>query len=185
MAKRKAKKLTRAQAARIESRKFLLGKISREEAARMGQEALRRFLMKGGRITDVPGVVLPSGKMKVGDKVTIETKMRGKNVTIGHVITRVADGVAIGVPEYMERGAQTYRDRQKQYGDNYKNYGTMMQGLFPNGLTISSREDWNRLGIIHNCVTKLGRYCNNIHTGHQDSAHDLGVYAFMLRELTP
>lgn len=89
------------------------------------------------------------------------------------------------VPELLRDGATTYEERQKQYGENYKHYGEVMLGLFPNGLVIRDEGDWNRLGLIHNCVTKLGRYCNNITTGHKDSAHDLMVYAAMLEEMTP
>lgn len=88
------------------------------------------------------------------------------------------------VPEIMRDGAATYEARQKVYGDNYKNYGKVMMGLFPNGLTIDSEEAWIHLGSIHNCVTKLGRYCADIKKGHKDSAHDLSVYAAMLEETT-
>jgi hypothetical protein len=88
------------------------------------------------------------------------------------------------VPEILIDGADTYQERAKVYGPNYKNFGAVMRGLFPHGLTVKSEEDWVRLGLIQNCVTKLGRYCADISKGHADSAHDLMVYAAMLEEMT-
>lgn len=88
------------------------------------------------------------------------------------------------VPDLLREGAETYEARNKVYGDNYKEFGTIMTGLFPNGLTISRKEDWVRLGLIENCVTKLARYCHDISQGHNDSAHDLSVYAAMLEEMS-
>lgn len=89
------------------------------------------------------------------------------------------------VPQIMREGARTHESHHRVYGDNYKHYGKVMRGLFPNGLTIRDEADWVRLGLIHNCVTKMGRYCANLSRGHADSAHDLMVYAAMLREETP
>lgn len=91
------------------------------------------------------------------------------------------------VPEILREGADIFEERHKMYGDNYKNFGKIMSGLFPDGISIESG-DWDslmRLGLVLNCVTKLARYTNNIQTGHQDSAIDLSVYAAMLREVTP
>lgn len=88
------------------------------------------------------------------------------------------------VPLILEKAAATYRQRNKLYGDNYKHFGEVMKGLFPNGLTINSVGDWNRLGIIVMVVSKLGRYTNIFSKGHKDSAHDAAVYSAMLEELT-
>ena len=38
----------------------------------------------------------------------------------------------------------------------------------------------NRYGALSLIVTKLVRYCNKWDKPHQDSIHDLGVYAFIL-----
>jgi hypothetical protein len=88
------------------------------------------------------------------------------------------------VPDLLRQAAATYEERNKTYGDNYKHYGMVMIGLFPEGLKIKDEKDWVRLGLVHNCVTKLGRYCHDISRGHKDSAHDLSVYAAMLEEMT-
>jgi hypothetical protein len=83
----------------------------------------------------------------------------------------------------MERGAGTYRVRNKRYGNNYKRFGEIMMALFPNGLTINSVEHWNRMGVIHMIIAKMSRYVTDPKKGHLDSAHDMGVYSFMLEEL--
>lgn len=86
------------------------------------------------------------------------------------------------VPEIFEDNIKTYKERQATYGPTYRQYGQIMMGLFPKGVTVSDIETWNRLGVVQACVTKLARYCNNL--DHIDSAHDLSVYAAILEELT-
>ena len=89
------------------------------------------------------------------------------------------------VPEILRLAAETYEQRNKLYGDNYKRWGVIFNLLFPNGVKISSTEDANRLGVFVQCLSKMTRYAEGFETGgHQDSAHDLCVYAAMLEELT-
>lgn len=86
--------------------------------------------------------------------------------------------------DLMTIGAQTYRERNAAYGDNYKQHGFIMDALFPKGINLVTVQDHNRFGIITMLAAKLCRYCNNFEKGgHKDSIHDLGVYAFMLQEL--
>lgn len=89
------------------------------------------------------------------------------------------------VPELLRACATTYEERNKLYGDNYKKFGRVMEAMFPNGLTLNTTQDFNRYGIFVQCASKLMRYAENLNKGgHQDSAHDLSVYAAMLEELT-
>lgn len=89
------------------------------------------------------------------------------------------------VPELLRECAETYEQRNKLYGDNYKKFGRVMSAIFPNGLSLYTVEEFNRLGIFIQCLSKLTRYSENLtRGGHQDSAHDLSVYAAMLEELT-
>ena len=89
------------------------------------------------------------------------------------------------VPELLRACATTYEERNKLYGDNYKKFGRVMEAMFPQGLTLQTIQDFNRYGIFVQCVSKLMRYAENLNKGgHQDSAHDLSVYAAMLEELT-
>jgi hypothetical protein len=88
------------------------------------------------------------------------------------------------VPEILTEAAKTYAERNKVYGDNYKHFGSAMAAMFPNGLTVKSADDWNRLGILVQIVSKVTRYANSFENGHIDSAHDACVYSAMLEELT-
>jgi hypothetical protein len=89
------------------------------------------------------------------------------------------------VPEILRECAATYEERNKLYGDNYKKFGHVMKAIFPKGLWAYTPEEFNRLGIFVQCVSKLTRYAESLEKGgHKDSAHDLSVYAAMLEELT-
>jgi len=88
------------------------------------------------------------------------------------------------VPEMLREGADTYEERNKVYGDNYKRHGEVMHALFPEGVNLVTLEDHNRFGILTQMVAKLARYCQNWNVGgHEDSLHDLMVYTPMLQEL--
>jgi hypothetical protein len=89
------------------------------------------------------------------------------------------------VPALLRAAAKTFEERNALYGDNYKHFGHVMAATFPNGLTVADAESWNRLGLLVQTVSKMTRYAANFERGgHQDSAHDLCVYAAMLEELT-
>lgn len=88
------------------------------------------------------------------------------------------------VPEILTQAAQTYEERSRVYGNNYRQFGHAMAAMFPNGLTVKSPEEWNRLGIFIQVMSKVTRYANSFEAGHIDSAHDACVYAAMLEELT-
>lgn len=87
-------------------------------------------------------------------------------------------------PDFMEEGAETFRERNKLYGNSYHTHGNIMTALFPDGVELKTVADFNRFGIINMKAAKLVRYCNNFDAGgHADSIHDDGVYSFMLEEL--
>lgn len=88
------------------------------------------------------------------------------------------------VTNHLRECAKTYQERNKVYGDCYKNQGDVMKILFPKGLPVYSPEDWNRLGILMKIQDKLVRYSANFTDGgHDDSLHDISVYCIMLMEL--
>lgn len=88
--------------------------------------------------------------------------------------------------DILEDMAKTFRERNALYGNNYHHFGEMMVALFPRPLTISTEEEWNRLALLLQVQIKVSRYAQQFPTGgHQDSAHDAGVYSAMLEELTP
>ena len=88
--------------------------------------------------------------------------------------------------ECIEEALATFKQRNKQYGDNYLQHGQVMTALFPKGVQLETVEDWNRFGIVNMAVAKLTRYAQNwpkVSESTIDSVHDLGVYAFMLESL--
>jgi hypothetical protein len=86
-------------------------------------------------------------------------------------------------PDILEEAADTYRQRNALYGDNYLRFGRIMKEMFPD--TEITVDGFNRLGVFVQCLSKLTRYAENMNTGgHYDSALDLSVYAAMLAELT-
>lgn len=75
--------------------------------------------------------------------------------------------------------------RQGQYGSVYKDNGKIYAALFPNGLTLKTEADFQRMAMFMSCVGKIGRYARNMESGgHLDSAVDLVNYAAMLAECT-
>lgn len=80
--------------------------------------------------------------------------------------------------------AATYSDRNKEYGDAYKRHGEVMAALFPNPIALENATDHNRFALLTMVVGKLVRYSSNfIAGGHEDSLHDMAVYAAMLSEM--
>lgn len=88
------------------------------------------------------------------------------------------------VPERLTKAADTFKARQLVYGDTYKEFGSLLKALFPDGIYVGNESDMNRLGVLQMMLHKLKRYCNNFETGgHADSLQDLSVYSMMLQEL--
>ena len=78
--------------------------------------------------------------------------------------------------------ADTFRERNKVYGDNYKFVGKVMMGLFPNGVEIKSAKEFNRWHLFELIIIKLTRFANS-DLSHEDSIHDVAVYAAMIESL--
>ena len=78
--------------------------------------------------------------------------------------------------------ADTFRERNKVYGDNYLRVGQVMTALFPNGVTIVNPAQFNVWHLFELMVVKLTRFANSGLT-HEDSIHDLAVYAAMVESL--
>lgn len=90
-------------------------------------------------------------------------------------------------PDFLDAGAATFRQRNAIYGDTYLEFGRMCAAIFPDGIHVAKDdvEGFNRLGVFVQALSKIARYGANVNKGgHQDSAHDLMVYAAMLEEVT-
>lgn len=80
--------------------------------------------------------------------------------------------------------ATLFRERDKVHGSTFMEFGGVMAGLFPEGLTCRTEEEWTRLGVLIQIAHKLARYCTTVAAGtpgerHVDSLNDLSVYAQM------
>lgn len=87
-------------------------------------------------------------------------------------------------PDYLEGGAETFRERNRTYGNNYVSFGRVMKAMFPQGATLYTEDDWRRMGVLIQAASKMTRITANFQSGgHEDSTHDLMVYAAMLAEV--
>lgn len=83
----------------------------------------------------------------------------------------------------LEQASKTFKEKNKEYGENWREVGAVLKVLFPEGLKTESTDDFNRFQFITMIVGKLTRYTNNFDRGHQDSLRDLVVYTAMLESL--
>ena len=88
------------------------------------------------------------------------------------------------VASQLEKSAKIFRERGVVYGEAYKQHGSVMETLFPDGIELSSAHDMNRFAILSTIVAKIERYSHNFFSGgHEDSMTDISVYASMLNEI--
>ena len=88
------------------------------------------------------------------------------------------------VPDMLKEAARVYEERDKQYGENYFKTGGMLETLFPDGLKLETKDDFNRFAILVHLTNKLTRYASSFEAGgHEDSLVDLSVYAQILRKI--
>jgi hypothetical protein len=75
---------------------------------------------------------------------------------------------------------ETFAERNKEYGDNYKKVAPIMKILFPEGVGDLVFDDrWHLFELI---VVKLTRFATG-KLSHVDSIHDTAVYAAMIESL--
>lgn len=89
------------------------------------------------------------------------------------------------VERELNAAAMLYKQRNTVYKDSYKRIGHVLVGMFPDGLTLTTAEDFNRFVTLIQIAGKINRYANNFHKphGHVDSLRDNLVYTAMLLEL--
>lgn len=89
------------------------------------------------------------------------------------------------VEEMLAEAAKTYKMKNKDYGDSYRNFGKLMLLLFPDGVNLSSEKDFNKFGVFVQIANKFMRYSNLCNTGSvnfesiADTLKDMGIYSFM------
>ena len=89
-----------------------------------------------------------------------------------------------GPAESLRSAADLFESRNREYGESYKDFGSLMMEIFPEGITLKSSKDFSRYGIFNMMMSKIHRYSANWGKGgHSDSLDDLSVYSQMLKEL--
>lgn len=87
------------------------------------------------------------------------------------------------VPQALADLSKLYEERNALYRGNYLHFGTTLVGLFPEGITLKTAEEFNRFALFMQIIHKQSRYANAILTGgHADSLDDTSVYSQLLRE---
>ena len=84
--------------------------------------------------------------------------------------------------EILKDMAQTYADRQEQYGEAYLVIGKVMKMLYPDGIVLTTEDGFNKYHLFDQIVAKVCRYAGSGGT-HVDSIHDIAVYAAMLEDM--
>jgi hypothetical protein len=84
----------------------------------------------------------------------------------------------------LANAAKIYKSRNEEYGDAYKKFGNLVIALFPDGVVLKTKEDFDRWGVLTILLSKIQRYCANFNKGgHPDSLDDSMSYSAMLQEL--
>ncbi len=88
----------------------------------------------------------------------------------------------ISVPDLLTDMANTYRERNAVYGDNWRTVGTVMAALYPKGVVLHSADEFNKWHLFELIIVKLTRFVNS-QLNHADSIHDIAVYAAMIEAI--
>ena len=84
--------------------------------------------------------------------------------------------------DVLQGMADTYRERNKVYGDNFRNVGHVMAALHPRGAGLQTPADHELFHLWSLLIVKLTRFANSDLT-HIDSIHDAAVYAAMIEAI--
>lgn len=81
----------------------------------------------------------------------------------------------------LDEMADTFRQRNAVYGDNFRMVGKLMAVLFPNGVPKEVLHS-DQFHLFELKLVKLSRFAISNLT-HQDSIHDDGVYSAMIEAI--
>lgn len=86
------------------------------------------------------------------------------------------------VSERLKNLSEIFKERDKVYKDNYKNVGNVFSSMFPDGVFLRTKEEFNRFYLFMMVVHKLTRASKTFPLKlHADSLDDLSIYAQLLR----
>jgi len=81
----------------------------------------------------------------------------------------------------LEEMAETFRQRNIKYKDNWEQVGHMFVTLFPEGITLKTYDDFVKFHFLGWVMGKFSRWVNSGLDGSDDSLHDAGVYIAMIQ----
>lgn len=81
--------------------------------------------------------------------------------------------------DILEQMANTFRERNAVYGDNYKMVGKLMEILHPDGVVLRTAADHDVFHLWSLVIVKLSRFAIS-GLKHVDSIHDQSVYGAMI-----
>ena len=86
--------------------------------------------------------------------------------------------------DILKKNTKIVEEKGKQYGNTYHLFGTVMDALFPNGITILGIKEQERFGVFFMLVHKLIRISKKLFDNVSlDSLTDLSNYAAMLEKI--
>ncbi len=90
---------------------------------------------------------------------------------------QTAPASTVTAADILQEMANTFRERNAVYGDNFKMVAKLVAVLFPKGVPseLVTQDQWH---LFELALVKLSRYAISNLT-HKDSVRDLGVYAAM------
>lgn len=81
--------------------------------------------------------------------------------------------------ETLTHMAETFRERNSTYGDNWITVGDVFVAMFPEGLELQTEADFIAFHWLSWIIGKLTRFVNS-NMKSLDSLHDVAVYCAML-----
>ena len=75
----------------------------------------------------------------------------------------------------------TFKERNQMYGDSFQSVGEIIKILFPDGVKLSSVEEFRKFSAFNFIVVKIIRFAP--YMDHTDSIHDVGVYCAILESM--
>lgn len=85
--------------------------------------------------------------------------------------------------DVLNKAIQTNASHYTKYGDSYLKVGKVMEILFPDGVTLKTKEDFTRFHLLEWLVGKICRYVyfwEDVKYADSDSIFDASVYAAMI-----
>ena len=150
------------------------------------QDVVDMYISEGiasAMVLDVNGLHPPGPKSKVVGEPTSEREwpMNAADALLMDAICELPNQNQ-NAGDILEAAGKTFRERNAVYKDNASKVGQVMAVLFPNGVQLKTAEDHKMYHLFELIIVKLTRFTNS-GLQHQDSVHDLAVYAAMCEVL--